>query len=523
MPRLSAISLATAARSIRLGALAAAVLLAAWPVETRALRSLPPQRARPAGWDEAANGVTAPDYGAAFSTSRVHDLQIEIAPDEFGRMQADLAAVLPTGPEAMRAVTSGSPPMTADLPGASMLRGGLRLTTRDPAYSPVTVRADGHVWTRVGMRYKGNFSLMMSAVTHQQKLSFRLHFDRFEDRWPDIANQRFFGFKELTFSSNYGDPSQLREALANELFRDRGVAAPRVAFYRVTVDHGDGPVYWGLYTAVEDPADGAMLRTQFGSASGNLYKPDGPGADWTRFDAAGFEKKTNRDRPDFSDIAGAIDALHAEGTGAAWRTRLEDHLDVDRFLRWLAVNQVVDNWDSYGRFAHNYYLYGDPARSGRLVWIPWDNNFAFGGLPFGIVAIRQDPMPRAPGGVAMPAFPFASNDDVLYERADAAWPLIARLLADETYRARYRAHLAEALNGLYQPEAFAARARAWHALIESAVLAESPRYSTVPGTAAFRASLDGPAGLLETVARRRALIEAALARPAVPRTTAGAR
>ena len=233
------------------------------------------------------------------------------------------------------------------------------------------------------MRYKGNFSLMMGSLfSPDGKLSFRLNFDRFEDAHPEIANQRFYGFKELTFSSNFDDASRMREALANEIFRDRGVAAPRVAFYRIVVNTGTGDESWGLYTLVEDPADPAMLASQFGGASGNLYKPDGPGADWTTFDRAGFEKKTNKATADFSDIQAAIEALHADLPAAAWRANLERHFDVDVFLRWLAVNQVVDNWDAYGRFAHNYYLYADPGRNGRLVWIPWDNNYSFGLIPF---------------------------------------------------------------------------------------------------------------------------------------------
>jgi spore coat protein H len=104
----------------------------------------------------------------------------------------------------------------------------------------------------------------------------------------------------------------MREALANEIFRDRGVAAPRVAFYRIVVNTGTRDESWGLYTLVEDPADPAMLASQFGGASGNLYKPDGPGADWTTFDREGFEKKTNKATADFSDIQAAIEALHAD-------------------------------------------------------------------------------------------------------------------------------------------------------------------------------------------------------------------
>ena len=91
------------------------------------------------------------------------------------------------------------------------------------------------------MRYKGNSSLMASTMSNNQKIAFRLDFDRFEDDIPEIRNQRFYGFDELTFSSNFGDDSQIREALTAEIFRDRDVPAPRVAFYRVVVDAGAGP------------------------------------------------------------------------------------------------------------------------------------------------------------------------------------------------------------------------------------------------------------------------------------------
>jgi spore coat protein CotH len=362
------------------------------------------------------------------------------------------------------------------------------------------------------MRYKGNFSLMMGSVSPNGRLSFRLNFDRFEDAHPEIGNQRFHGFKELTFSSNFDDASGMREALANEVFRDRGVAAPRVAFYRIVVNTGSGDQSWGLYTLVEDPADPAMLTSQFGGASGNLYKPDGPGADWTTFDRAGFEKKTNKGMTDFSDIQNAIEALHADLPAAAWRANLERHFDADLFLRWLAVNQVVDNWDAYGRFAHNYYLYADPGRNGRLVWIPWDNNYSFGQIPFvaafaGVAAqggAAPPPQPPVAGGAPM----VGSNDDILFERAGPAWPLITRLLADPAYQARYREHLRFALGGLYARDTLAARIRAWQALLGSSMEPET-------NGPVFGTSVDFPTAvttLLTAVDRRRALIEAALAR-----------
>ena len=181
--------------------------------------------------------------------------------------------------------------------------------------------------------------------------------------------------------------------------------------------------------------------------------------------------------------------MNAAGPSPQWRANLEQRLDVDHFLRWLAVNQVVDNWDAYGRFAHNYYLYADPARGGRLVWIPWDNNFAFNGTPFGV--------------------PVGSSDDVLQQRVGPEWPLISRLMADETYRARYRVHLTNALGGLYEPDALDARVRAWQQLIAPAVAKEAPPAATASSPPRFQRSIDA---LIASVDRRRSTIRAALDR-----------
>ncbi len=296
--------------------------------------------ARPAGWTASTHGATVvPDYQRLFSMSTVHELRITIAPDSFGRMQSDLA-------------TLGPPGAPAGPPRNRMQDRAIDLAGRDPIYVPVSVRHDGRVWTGVGMRYKGNSSLIAAKATGNGKIPFRLDFDRYEDGIPGIRNQRFYGFKDLTFSSNFSDDSQIREVLATEVFRDRGVPAARGAFYRVFVDVGAGDEYWGLYSMIEDPADGAMLDAQLGGRDGNLYKPDGPGADWTMVDAEGFAKKTNQDQRDFSDIARAIEALQASSdAAAAWRSALEATVDVDLFLRWLAVNTVIDNWDAYGVMA----------------------------------------------------------------------------------------------------------------------------------------------------------------------------
>jgi len=451
------------------------------------------------------------------------------------------------GPAAPLCLPAAFGDLVAGFPGrgAGPGRGGaLDMIGRDPVYVPVTVQHDGRAWTRVGMRYKGNSSLMMASVGGNGKIPFRLDFDRYEDESPEIRNQRFYGFQELTFSSNFGDDSQIRELFATEVFRDRGVPAPRAAFYRVFVDSGAGPEYWGLYTMIEDPADGAMLDAQFGGRSGNLYKPDGPGANWTQFIKEGFPKKTNEKQADFGDVEAAVAALHAPpGPGnVAWRTALEARFDADLFLRWLAVNTAIQNWDAYGAMAHNYYLYGDPGQKGRLRWIPWDNNLALGagfggrggfvpggpppgfppgaqpaGAPFAFG--RGVPPPGAAAEGQNPPVPFqmpmmfGGGDDILHAQAGTQWPLISRLMVDDVYASRYREHLARALDGLFAPDAASARMRQLHALIFDSVIGdrgERAGHTTISSREGFERAIDGPGGLREVIQRRHDAIRKAL-------------
>jgi spore coat protein H len=417
-------------------------------------------------------------------------------------------AVGPT--DSLMCVSPGQPPRGR---GAG---GGLFLSLPNPIAVPVSVHFLGRTWTDVRMRYKGNSSLMGALGSASGKIPFRLDFDK--DAAP--SNRTFHGFRKLTFSSNFADDSQLREVLAGEVLRNRGVPAARAAFYRVFVDTGEGAKYWGLYTMVEDPADGPMLDAQLGGRTANLYKPEGPAANWTRFEAASFEKKTNERAPDFSDVIAAIDALNADmSDGRAWRARLERVFDVDLFLRWLAVNTVIDNWDTYGAMAHNYYLYGDPTRNGRLRWVPWDHNMAFGagpgagrGFPGRGAGDGGPPFGNArPDGRGFPG-PFGRGaTDVLHRDASSAWPLISRLLSVPEYSMRYRAFLEDGLSGLMEPDALAKRVRELHALIAPAVVGSAGELkadSPAGSEAAFRAS---PDALLGQIALQRERIRTALA------------
>lgn len=328
----------------------------------------------------------------------------------------------------------------------------------NPDWFPVEIRFGGQVWPEVGFRFKGNSSLSFGWGEGRFDLPIKLDFDEFEDDHPELKNQRFHGFKQLTFANHFQDPSLMREKLTADLFRAAGVPAAETAHYLVYLDRGDGDgaQLLGLYTAVELP-DHSLIDTQFADNDGNMYKPDGPGAGFAAgsFDEETFDKETNKSSG-YEDVLALFAALHDDARRsdpAAWRAGLEATFYVDGFLRWLAANQLLQNWDSYGVTPHNYYLYADPARGGALTWIPWDHNLSLSpGL--GITG---------PGG-------FGNALSLSLDEVGASWPLIRFLLDDPVYRARYRDLVAEIAAGPLSLERTSALLAANAALLEETLV-----------------------------------------------------
>ncbi len=334
---------------------------------------------------------------------------------------------------------------------------GLLDTDEDPIFVPADVYYNGTQWYRVGIRFKGNSSLQGGWQRGVLKLSFKMDFDEFEDDYPQIDNQRFYGFKKFSLKNNYDDPSLVREKVASDVFRKAGVPVSHTAFYTLYVDHGNGPEYFGLYTLVEE-VDGEVLDTQFSSDDGNLYKPEDFGASFAEgsFAEEYFEKKTNEDEEDWSDILALFAALHddtASTDPATWRANLESVFDVDGFLKYLAVNGIIQNWDSYGRMAHNFYLYNDPETS-KLTWLPWDHN---------------ETLQVGKQGGAL-ALDFANLET-------SSWPLIENLYADEIYKARYDYYLLEVVGDAFETSATQMLYDTYSALIEPYATTELNGYS----------------------------------------------
>jgi spore coat protein H len=463
--------------------------------------------ARPSWWTyESHCPLPAANYDEVFDATRVRRLDFKIDASVFAQGQADLDTIV-------------SNAGTDDLDGIAQ-----------PMWMEATLSYDSRTWTEVGLRWKGHASLAGAWSNHIGKLSMRVGMDEFEDAHPELADQRFFGFKGFTLGNAYKDDSFIRDKTAADIFRAAGVPAPRGSFAQVYIDIGNGPFYLGLYTIIEKVED-HMLASQLGTDWGNLYKPWGDAARWPAIAdtaiplsttsvadvEAHFEKQTNKSTR-WTDVIAAVNVLHSDRTDASdWRTRFEAVFDVPAFLKWLAANQTMLNWDSYGCMTHNYYVYANPKNGGRFMWLPWDLNES-------LIARQHDGC--VPGSVMM--------DEIVSGATSVTkdWPLIKYILGDGSYRQIYKADLQAVLDSAFVEATVKAQMQADHDLVapylDGTVASENSAvknglftgwYTYQNATAAdFKTSLtrvgDGAStfdGLQVLVAKRRAAVATALA------------
>ena len=244
----------------------------------------------------------------------------------------------------------------------------------EETYYAVDVTINGETLSNVGLRTKGNNTLTSVASSDSDRYSFKIDFDYFND------GENYYGLKKLNLNNNYGDASYMREYICYRIMGEMGIPVPATSYTHITINGEE----WGLYLAVE-PIDEVFLERTFGDSTGDLYKPDGTGADLVyrgddMSEYPGLVLKTNEETSDGSAILALMKALES-GEG------LEDVLDVDEVLRYLAANVALANYDSYlGNTTHNYYLY---EQDGRFTIVPWDYNYSFGGFGGGEVDIYE--------------------------------------------------------------------------------------------------------------------------------------
>ena len=284
----------------------------------------------------------------------------------------------------------------------------------------------------VGIRTKGNLSLRSVVNSDSDRYSFKLSFDEY------ISNQTLYGISKINLNNNYSDASYMKEFLTYELAENMGLPTPGFSFVNVYVN---GELR-GCYLSVEQVGD-AYLERNFGNTYGALYKAEfnGSGTElsWLGNNAASYSGLVLKSKA--SNGKALIDMLNELNNGSDY----EQVLDVEEVLKYIALNVVTVNWDSYlGSNKQNYYLY---ENDGVFSVLPWDYNMAFGGGPGGASVLIDEPTQGA-----------------LSER-----PLIAKLLAVDEYKDMYHEMIRTSIEGYLSSESFAARVQQVADMISASV------------------------------------------------------
>lgn len=268
----------------------------------------------------------------------------------------------------------------------------------------------------IGIRTKGFSSLQSVASSDSDRYSFRVKFDKYVD------GQNLNGLNELVLNNNFQDPSYMREYLSYKALEELGVDVPETSYANIYVN---GELF-GFYLAVEAVDDSFVERiADSDSTDVKLYKADGENS--TLVDEAslsGFELKSGED-DSMAGLKKLVSAINSIEDGN--KDDIESVFDVDTFLKSIAVNTVVGNYDSYnGSKAHNYFLLEE---DGVFKYIPWDFNMSFGGF-------SED------NGASVTV----SIDEPLYNVDSSKRPLIEKLLSVDEYKEKYYGYLKELVN-----------------------------------------------------------------------------
>lgn len=445
---------------------------------------------RPRGWTEATHGNSAkPDFATVFPSNKVNQITLKVRPDTWQAMLDDMTALFgargsggpgpfPGGPNQQQLPPGEQGPggQNQQPPGGQFGQGPAGgnmgfATTRKPTWVRGDVSFNGHTWTNVGIRFKGNSSLRQSWNSGSDRMPFKLDFDEWEQDFPEIKNQRFYGFKQLSLSNNVGDPTHMRESLAYDVFEAAGLPAANTAFYEVLLDRGEGATSLGIYTVIE-VVDDTLVSRVFGDDSGNIYEAEGSAASLAAnvgpYLRNSFQKENNEDAADWSDIERLHAVLHSSKRTTdltSWKRDLEAVFDVPMFLEFLAIAAALQHWDTYGGMTHNYYLYND---KGKLKWISWDHNFILGAIAGG--GGNQPNLQNPPGGNNLQrGGPGGINRNTSLGKEEVSasqWPLIRYLLDVPEYYSAYKQYLRETIEGPFNATSMQAKYEAWAAVLQ---------------------------------------------------------
>jgi spore coat protein H len=274
---------------------------------------------------------------------------------------------------------------------------------------------DNVVATGAGVRLRGNTS------RGHDKRPYKIDFKEFD-------GSKFEGYKKFNLKPNVNDPTIVRELLSMHLYRAMNVPAIRVTPATVYINEE----YMGVYLNTEQ-IDDEFVDSRFGHEEGFLYKCS-YGAnlsdDGQIFSNEIYESKINEEEDTRAELDAFVKILNNTPT-ANFKTEIEKVLNVDSYLRQMAVESVLGHWDGYSYNQNNFYLFYD-AQTKLIEFIPYDADNTWG-----IDWIDRD---------------WATRDLLSFYRGGNPRPLSTRILNVEEYKNLYIDYLNELYKNYFTDE-----------------------------------------------------------------------
>jgi spore coat protein CotH len=276
---------------------------------------------------------------------------------------------------------------------------------------PAVVTVDGKIYRDVGVHFRGNSSF---GVGNGFKRSLGLSFDFVNE------NQSVGGYRNMNFLNANTDPSLMRTVVSMHIARQY-IAAPRTNFVRVVIN-GEN---WGVYESSQQ-FDKQFLEDNFKTSKGTRWKvPQGGFGGLGGFNYAGddansyrrvFQIKSKDDPAAWASLIKLAKVLQ-DTPPAQLEAALQPLLDIDSYLRFMALDTAMAGGDGFYQRTADYSLYLDPAGRFHFTFHDANEEFGFsGGRGFGSGGVLLDP---------------------LVSQYDDSKPIISKILAVPALRAKY--------------------------------------------------------------------------------------
>jgi len=289
----------------------------------------------------------------------------------------------------------------------------------DKKYTKInTIKIGDYKIKDSGIKTKGFTSLRHLYNTDYNKYSYTINFKKYINKKNGYNyNQNLLGLNKLSFNNMFSDATMMKEFLSYYLFTEMGVDTPEYSYVNLYINNKTNGVYLML-----EPIDEALIERIYNEKGKFLFKPEKEGGSLQynkeldkyldkdgnyNFDSLLYKdgilkypRSSNNlinkyrgiwedNSDDFEDIVDLLptffktlkklDELNylKNKNTSYFEEEVNKILDIDKLIRYFAVNIYLVNVDSYLSYnPQNYGLYMN--NEGFIHIIPWDYNLILG-------------------------------------------------------------------------------------------------------------------------------------------------